>query len=505
MELNNRRLVRTSPERQGVSSARVLEALKALDSNENEVHGVMIARNNCVISESWPRPYEAAFPHTNHSMGKSYTCTAVGIACTEGLLDPEDKMVDLLSEEIGRYGVEVSPLFKRMRLRDVMAMAGGMTSMPMFDDCWLENFLRHPVEKEPGTWFCYNSIGSCLLGAIVEKVAGCSLYDYLRRKLFDRIGIGEGDLVWQKFGSGIYAEPGVSATTEANLRLGLFYLAQGRADGEQIVSREWMQQATSHQVNTDNQPGEADLQKGYGWQLWMCSKPGAFRFDGGQGQYCVVDPATRTVIAVHEGGMHPTGVQKTLDILERLLCDMGDDALPEDPEALDALRRFELSRSLPQPETAPIPAGATRFNGTYVVREGHANFWMEAFPDNVEFYHMFYDPYVARDIQFLSLKLENGAVRMAVNERSVFRVRLDGVMEACETLQVLPHLPMTCATGHFSDENTLRIRLRWLNSWVAYDITLRLEGLNLAISVSKGMRHEGKPPVIQNAVARRIG
>ena len=505
MELNNRPLIRTSPERQGVSSARVLEALRALDSNENEVHGVMIARNNCVISESWPKPFEARFPHTNHSMGKSYTCTAVGIACTQGLLSPEDRMVDLLAEEIARYGVEVNERFKRMRLRDVMAMAGGMTSMPMFDDCWVENFLRHPVEKEPGTYFCYNSIGSCLLGRIVEKVTGVGLYDYLREHLFRRIGIGDGDLVWQKFGSGIYAEPGVSATTEANLRLGLFYLAQGRADGEAIVSPEWMHEATRKQVETSNQPGESDLQVGYGWQLWMCRKPGAYRFDGGQGQYCLMDPATRTVIAVHEGGMHPTGVQKTLDILEALLCDMGDGALPEDPDALDALRRYELGRRLPAPEVTPVPEGATRFDGAYAVREGHANFWMEAFPDNVEFYHMFYDPSVQRDIQFLKLKLAPGVLWMTANDRSVFRVQLDGAMAAHETFQVLPNLPMTCATGHFADADTICIKLRWLNSWMAYDITLKLDGLDLNISVSKGMRHEGKAPVVQTAKARRIG
>ena len=108
MKLTKAPLLRTSPEKQGVSSARVLQALQALDANENEVHGVMIAVNGCVISESWPRPFAPEFPHTNHSMGKSWTCTAVGIACTKGLLSPDDLLVDLLAEEFKLYGIENS-------------------------------------------------------------------------------------------------------------------------------------------------------------------------------------------------------------------------------------------------------------------------------------------------------------------------------------------------------------------------------------------------------------
>ena len=108
MELNNKPLVRATPEEKGISSLRILQALQALDATENEIHGVMIAVDGEVISESWPHPYEPGFPHTNHSMGKSWTCTAVGIACTEGLLSPDDRLADLFAEEFQNYGAEIS-------------------------------------------------------------------------------------------------------------------------------------------------------------------------------------------------------------------------------------------------------------------------------------------------------------------------------------------------------------------------------------------------------------
>lgn len=505
MDLWNTALLRTSPEQQGVSSAHVLRALKELDTNENEVHGVMIAINGAVISESWPKPFAPEFPHTNHSMGKSWTCTAVGIACTKGLLSPDDLLVDLLKEEFILYGIEPSNAMRTVKLRDVMSMSCGMTAMPFFDDCWMENFLRYPIEKKPGSHFCYNSVGSCVLGALVEKLTGMTTDTFLRKELLDKIGIGKDDLVWLHFGSGIAAEPGTSSTTEANLRLGLFYLNKGHASGEQIVSREWMEQATSKQIDTANDPGTEDAKVGYGWQLWMCRKPGVYRFDGGQGQFCIIDPEKNAVISLHEGGVHPHGVQKTLNILQALLYDMTSKPMLEDNDALFKLRDYESKRSLPAPVVKRIPNKASALNGTYVVREGHANFWMEAFPGNVEFYHMFYDSSIARDIQFLKLKLEEDKLIVTVNQKSVFKVMLDGTLKANRTYQVMPDLPMTCCTGWFEDENTVHFSLHWLNSWMAYDVTLKLEGLELTISVFKGMRHEGKPKVIQTAKARRIG
>lgn len=497
-------LPRTTPESQGISSEKLLDALRRLDNSVNEIHGVIVARNGQVVSESWPHPYRADYPHTCHSMGKSYTCTAVGIACQEGLFSPESRLVDLLKEEIDAYGVEPDENFKKIRLRDMMAMANGMDRMPRFDECWLENYLRYPVQYEPGTHFSYNSLSSCILGMLVEKYAHEPLREYLQKRLLDKIGITEKDLVWLRFPSGGYAEPGVSATTEANLRLGIFYLAQGNVQNEQIVSVEWMKEATSKQIDNADAPEIPDGRLGYGWQLWMCHKPGVYRFDGGQGQFCLMDPETNTVIALHEGGIHPGGVQTTLDILQDILYAVEKEPLPENPEALAALRQYESSRAVPAPECRPVPAGAEKINGVYTVLEGDAHFWISCFPGDVEFYHLFYDPSVQWDIKTLALRLEGSTLWMTANGRCVFKARLDGVQEAVDTYNVIPQLQKTCTTACFLNENTLEMTIRWLNSWMAWQVTIRRSGNDLEVAVSKDQRHEGRPPVVRTLKARRI-
>ena len=104
----------------GVSSRAVLELIKAMDGKRNEVHGFMLERDGVVIAESWLAPYKPEYPHTCHSLGKSYTCTAIGVAVTKGLVSVEDKIVDIFKDEIELFGIEPDDLYTTLRLRDVM-------------------------------------------------------------------------------------------------------------------------------------------------------------------------------------------------------------------------------------------------------------------------------------------------------------------------------------------------------------------------------------------------
>ena len=150
--------------------------------------------------------------------------------------------------------------------------------------------------------------------------------------------------------NGYYAEPGTFSKTEDNLRLAMFYLNYGKWDGEQIVSEEWMKNALSIQIDTaENTDGVLDCRVGYGWQLWACSMPGVFRFDGGQGQYGIIWPEKNLVVALHEGGLGPDGPQITIEaIYDELMRKICDEPLPEDGDALHELREFEQSLAVPE-------------------------------------------------------------------------------------------------------------------------------------------------------------
>ena len=101
---------------------------------------------------------------------------------------------------------------------------------------------------------------------------------------------------WYPFGD--YEEPKASgflylkpvSITENNLRLAMLYVQGGRWQGRQIIPEAFIRESLSIQTDTSEAPEQRDGRCGYGYQLWACSIPGVFRFDGGQGQYGIIWP-----------------------------------------------------------------------------------------------------------------------------------------------------------------------------------------------------------------------
>lgn len=494
-----------APEAVGLSSHQVEACLRALDATENELHGIVMERHGRIFCETYLAPYSGQMPHTNHSLGKSYTCTGFGLACAQGLLSEEERFTDVFAEEFERYGIVPDEKMKRLKMRHLMSMSVGMARMPEMDERWLERFLREPIVHEPGEQFLYNSVGSCLLGAAVEKRSGEPLDVYMRKRLFDRIGIAPQEHVWRKFNGVYVAEPGTSATTRANLRLGMFYAAYGFADGQQLISRSWMEQAMTKQVETSSTPGTDDSAMGYGWQLWMCKQPGMVRFDGGQGQLCLIWPRQDMVVAVHQAGRYPHGVPKVMELLESLMASAAPEPLPPDNAACESLRQYERSRCVPPAPAALLPEDADSWEGDYFVTDGIFQPWIEVAPVQEDFYHLFYAPHRNAQVRFLRLTRQGGDLVLTLDGIAELRASLNGMWTPRKTASVLEDLPDYAATARFLDRRTLRISLRWLNSWCCPEITLtRLGQGRLGILVQKDMLADGRELFTHAATAVRI-
>ena len=63
------------------------------------------------------------------------------------------------------------------------------TSKVVGDTNWVRSFLALPIQNKPGTRFLYNSTATFMLSAIVQKVTGEKVYDYLTPRLFEPLGI----------------------------------------------------------------------------------------------------------------------------------------------------------------------------------------------------------------------------------------------------------------------------------------------------------------------------
>jgi CubicO group peptidase (beta-lactamase class C family) len=294
LSLNAESLPRSLPENEGVSSAGIREFVEAADQQVNSIHSFMLVRHGHVVAEGWWKPEAADKPHVMHSLSKSFTSTAVGLAVTEGKLSIDDPVLKFFPDDAP---AQPSANLKAMRVRDLLTMSSGQDTEAKFttNAPWVRTFLAHPVPFKPGTHFMYNTPGSYMLSAIVQKVTGQTVHDYLRPRLFEPLGIENPE--WGSSPQGItIGGTGLKLRTEDVAKFGQLYLQKGKWKGRQLVPEAWVAQATSRQVSNGSDPSR-DWDQGYGFQFWRC-RHGAFRGDGANGQFCIVLPEQDAVVAI---------------------------------------------------------------------------------------------------------------------------------------------------------------------------------------------------------------
>lgn len=197
---------------------------------------------------------------------------------------------------------------------------------------WVEAFLSLEVEHLPGTHFVYNSAATYMLSAIIQKVTGETLLDYLQPRLFEPLGIE--NPTWDVDPDGINVGGwGLNVRTKDIANFGQLYLQKGIWNGEQLISEAWIEEATSLQTSNGSHP-DSDWNQGYGYQFWQC-RNGVYRGDGAFGQYCIVMPDQEVVLAITSG---TNDMQAILNLVwDHLLPAFQEEPLPADEENYNAL------------------------------------------------------------------------------------------------------------------------------------------------------------------------
>jgi CubicO group peptidase (beta-lactamase class C family) len=358
----------STPEEQGISSRAILEMVEAFENVQPDaLHSLMIRRHNQVVAAGWWTPYNPDSPHLLWSLSKSFTSTAIGIAQDEGLLSIDDLVMDYFPDDLP---AEPSDNLKSMRISDLLRMNTGHTTEPSWrslveENNWPKAFLAHEVPFKPGTHFLYNSMATYMCSAIIQKVTGMTTLDYLTPRLFEPLGIEKP--TWDTDPTGVSVGGwGLSLKTEDISKFGQLLLQRGVWKGRQILSAEWVEEATSLRTSNGSNP-ESDWDQGYGYQFWQC-RHNAYRGDGAFGQYCVVIPEQDVVVAITSGSDDLQGI---LNILwEHLLPAVQDKALPADPEAQEALteKLESLALSTVKGESGS-PLASSVSGSSYVLEE----------------------------------------------------------------------------------------------------------------------------------------
>jgi len=339
----------STPEAEGIATSGILSFIERAEEEIDAIHSIMILRNGNLITEGWWSPYNAETPHVMHSLSKSFTSTAIGLLIAEGKLSLNDKVLAFFPDDAPD---EPSWQLQNMRIRDLITMNTGHTEEPMVWSSkgnWIKTFLDAEVKLNPGTHFKYNSAATYMLSAILQKVTGEKLVDYLEPRLFQPLQIKKPH--WDTCPKGINTGGwGLQITTTDIAKLGQLYLQKGVWKGERILREDWVAMATSKQVSNGSDP-DNDWNQGYGFQFWQC-RHNAYRGDGAMGQYCIVIPEHDMVVAI-TSGVYDMGAVMNL-VWEEILPAIKSEPLPANPELLK-----ELSQKTANLRLAPIGGTTT--------------------------------------------------------------------------------------------------------------------------------------------------
>lgn len=284
------------PEQAGVRSKGLLKMFAELSAAHGvNPHSAVVLRDGKLIAKADWSPYEAEYPHVSHSLCKSIVSMAVGLAVEEKILFLTEKVAPIFKEELPK---NPDKLMKNVTVRNLLTMSSGVSfneAKAVMSKNWVRDFLSSEVKFEPGTDFCYNSLNTYMLSAVVCKRSGTSLTEYLNQRIFRPLGIK--NFYWEKCPRGIEKGGwGLYMTIFDYAKLGQLYLNGGAWNGARIISENWVKVSASRQIVK----GESPCRQGYGYQIWLTKNEG-YVFSGMLGQNVFVFPKRDMVIALTAG------------------------------------------------------------------------------------------------------------------------------------------------------------------------------------------------------------
>jgi len=360
----------STPERQGMDSNKLAEAVEFILRNNVRAHSLLVIRNGFIVADAHFYPYLPNSRHDVASVTKSVTSTLVGIAIDKGLIkDVSQPALGLFAD---RKAANLDELKKAMTVEHLLLMESGLACVNspteetlfrmMESPDWIQFILDLPMSEPPGTRFVYDSGAVHLLSAIVRKTAGMKALEFARRHLFDPLGIT--DAIWplDPRGEDNHGWGDLQLRPHDMAKIGYLFLNNGLWEGKQTLSARWVQAATRRRVSLAN--GES-----YGYLWWMPGRPpGLIEARGRGGQRIIIWPEKNIVIVFTGGGFEPGRVGPFL--IEAVRSDQ-----PLAPDTGGVSRLKSSIKRAAEPPTAvksggaPLPETAKAISGKRFVLE----------------------------------------------------------------------------------------------------------------------------------------
>jgi len=243
------------------------------------IRGMIVIHRGKIVAEEYFNNSFMSQTYNIWSVTKSYISTLMGQAIDHGYIENQLITLDNIFFE-NAYTNQVT-------IEHLLTMSSG------WPENWTYMFIPNPLNTllntglivSPGTYWLYNNAVCHLNGHVINELTEMSPRDFAQENLFPQLGIT--DPYWNEDQDNVHnGSYDLYLTLREMVKLGQLYLQDGMSLNNQILSSEWIENATSSQIND-----------WYGYLWWL---PGiGYLAVGLGGQYIAVVPELDLVIGTH--------------------------------------------------------------------------------------------------------------------------------------------------------------------------------------------------------------
>lgn len=367
------------PEEVGIDSRWLTNFLTKLEQQQLPIHSALIMRHGKLCMETYYKPYTRQTLHRMFSITKSFVSIGIGLLAEEGKLSLDDKIIDYFPEKLPKEGPH--PYLAMLTIKDMLAMttchdkttykAPGTTD-------WVESFFTVTPSHVPGTNFAYDTSSTHTLGALIEKLSGMELLDYLRIKFLDEIGFSKDAFILKDPNGVSMGGSGLCATPYDILKVIYLIAHDGVWNGKQLLPAEYIRSAKMMHSDPYGKQSALEEMQGYGYQIWLTRNNGYVLFGMG-GQLALYVPEKDIfMVTTADAQGRQGGVQLIYEAFWNEIyhkISNQDSPLPANPAATKELENFCNTRELfVIPGNIDSPVIDTVNDVTYTFEKNSCNF-----------------------------------------------------------------------------------------------------------------------------------
>jgi CubicO group peptidase (beta-lactamase class C family) len=299
-----------------------LEAVAQSAASLPRLKSLLVSHRGELVLERYFHGARASQLANIKSASKSVISALTGIAIAKGYIKGVDQPIVDYFPELAK---DPEPGKREITIEDLLTMRSGLASTSgrgygawVQSRNWVRYVLQRPLTDPPGTRVEYSTGSSHLLSAIITRAAKKSTWQFAQDALARPLGFSLAK--WPTDPQGIYfGGNDMLMTSRQMIAFGELYLNDGRAGGQQVMDKEWIDRT---QVGRGRSRWGSDREYGYGFWIRDFNGHKSYYAWGYGGQFIFVIPAKQLVIVTTSRSDVSTERRDHLDSIYSMALDI---------------------------------------------------------------------------------------------------------------------------------------------------------------------------------------